>query len=440
MTILRAPDRAGGKPVASAAAKRAVWASTVGSALEWIDFAVYGALAATVFPVLFFSSLDPSAATLAAFATFGVGFAARPLGGLVFGSLGDRIGRKNVLLYTLSLMGIASFLIGCLPTYAQVGILAPIALVALRFIQGFALGGEATGSQLMAMEHAPPGRRGLFGSYINTGSSISAALTSGLLFILTGSMGTATFTAWGWRVPFLCSIVLVVIGLYIRLRVSETPAFIESTKMSGPSARVPMLSAFRQQPLSILRLVIVWCPAALCFHLVNVFGLTYLTKTLGMTASTAFLCLMLANSLAVLVMILGGAASDRYGRKPTMLVASSLLLLSALAFFPLVDTRNWFAILLAFTAYICSLQIQSGVQPAYFAELFPTAIRYSGSAAAYTGANMLAAGPGPFLAAWLLQRSGGQTWVITVLCVAVIGCGMIATALGPETRDVDICR
>ena len=415
-------------------------ASTVGSALEWIDFAAYGALAATVFPVLFFSSLNPSAATLAAFATFGVGFVARPLGGLVFGSLGDLIGRRNVLLYTLSLMGVSSFLIGCLPTYAQAGLFAPAALIALRFVQGVALGGEATGSQLMAMEHAPPGRRGLFGSYINTGSSISAALTGGVMFMLTGSMGTESFAAWGWRIPFLCSIVLVALGLYIRLRVSETPAYIQSKKVAGPGARVPMLRAFQQQPLTILRLVIVWCPAALCYHLVNVFGVTYITKTLGMAASSTFLCLMIANSLAVVIMVLGGSASDRFGRKPTMLLASALLLLSALAFFPLLDTKNWFAVLLAITAFICSLQIQSGVQPAYFAELFPTAIRYSGSAASYTGANLIAAGPGPFVAAWLLQRSGGHTWVITVLCVVVIGFGMIATTMGPETKDVDICR
>ena len=209
-------------------AKRATVASTVGSALEWIDFTAYGAVAATVFPKIFFSQMDPNMGILAAFATFGIGFFARPLGGLFFGALGDRIGRKNILLYTLSLMGAASFLIGCLPTYATIGFAAPLCLVLLRFLQGFALGGEATGAQLMTMEHAPQNKRGLYGSFINTGSSLSAALASGVLFALTSTLGAEQFQAWGWRIPFLMSFLLVVVGIYIRLRVSETPAFVQA--------------------------------------------------------------------------------------------------------------------------------------------------------------------------------------------------------------------
>jgi MFS family permease len=423
----------------SPVAMRAVYASTVGSVLEWVDFAAYGAVAATVFPVLFFSSMDPGTAILAAFATFGVGFFARPFGGLFFGMLGDRIGRKNVLLYTLCLMGATSFLIGCLPTYAQVGILAPLALVALRFAQGFALGGEATGAQLMTMEHAPPDKRGLYGAFINTGSSVSAALTNAMLFVLTGSMGAQAFTAWGWRVPFLCSFLLVIVGVYIRLRVAETPAFLEMRK-SGPRVRSPMVQAFREQPITIMRLIVVWCAPCVCFYVVNVFGLTYITKTLGMSSSRTFLCLLIANVVAVFAVVLGGLCSDRFGRKRTMIVASVLMLLAALAFFPLLATRHWFAILFAITACVASIQIQSGVQPALFAEPFPTHIRYSGSAAAYTGANLIASGPTPFVAAWLFQHSGGQTWAITIMCVAVIVCALVATALGPETRGTDMFR
>ena len=427
-------------PVAtSPVAMRAVYASTVGSVLEWVDFAAYGAVAATVFPVLFFSSMDPSTAILAAFATFGVGFFARPFGGLFFGMLGDRIGRKNVLLYTLCLMGATSFLIGCLPTYAQVGILAPLALVALRFAQGFALGGEATGAQLMTMEHAPPDKRGLYGAFINTGSSVSAALTNAMLFVLTGSMGARAFTEWGWRVPFLCSFLLVIVGVYIRLKVAETPAFLEMRK-SGPRVRSPMVQAFREQPITIMRLIVVWCAPCVCFYVVNVFGLTYITKTLGMSSSGTFLCLLIANVVAVFAVVLGGLCSDRFGRKRTMMVASVLMLLAALAFFPLLATRHWFAILFAITAFVASIQIQSGVQPALFAEPFPTHIRYSGSAAAYTGANLIASGPTPFVAAWLFQHSGGQTWAITIMCVAVIVCALVATALGPETRGTDMFR
>jgi MFS family permease len=420
-------------------AKRATIASTIGAALEWIDFTAYGAVAATVFPKLFFSSMDPSMGILAAFVTFGVGFFARPLGGLFFGALGDRIGRKNILLYTLCLMGAASFLIGCLPTYATIGFAAPLCLVLLRFLQGFALGGEATGAQLMTMEHAPANRRGLFGSFINIGSSLSSALANGMLFILISVLGADQFQTWGWRVPFLFSFVLVIVGVYIRLRVSETPAF-EQAHAKGQEARVPLVKAFAQYPGTILRLLVIWCAPTACFYVITVFSLSYVTKNLGLSSQTAFLCLMGANVLAVVTMIAGGAVSDRIGRKPTMLFASILTLAVALSYFSLLDTKNWYVIFFAMAAFVGSLQIQSGVQPAFFAEPFPTNVRYSGSAAAYTGANLLMGGPTPFICAWLLQHAGGQTWVITTFCAVVVGASLIAILASPETRHLDIKR
>lgn len=420
-------------------AKRATIASTIGAALEWVDFTAYGAVAATVFPKLFFTSMDPNMGILAAFITFGVGFFARPLGGLFFGALGDRIGRKNILLYTLSLMGAASFLIGCLPTYATIGFAAPVCLVLLRFLQGFALGGEATGAQLMTMEHAPQNRRGLFGSFINIGSSLSAAVANGMLFALVSLLGTQQFQVWGWRVPFLFSFVLVIVGLYIRLRVSETPAF-EEAHAKGQDDRVPLVKAFAQYPGTIVRLLIVWCAPTACFYVITVFSLSYITKNLALPSQTAFLCLMGANVLAVCTVIGGGAVSDRIGRKPTMLIASILTMVIALSYFTLLDTKNWYVIFLAMAAFIGSLQIQSGVQPAYFAEPFPTNVRYSGSAAAYTGANLLMGGPTPFICAWLLQRSGGQTWVITAFCAVIVGASLIAILTGSETRHLDIKR
>ncbi|MGJ7916126.1 MFS transporter [Massilia sp. LXY-6] len=423
----------------NAMAKRATIASTFGAALEWIDFAAYGAVAATIFPKIFFSAMDPKMGILAAFVTFGVGFFARPLGGLFFGMLGDRLGRKHVLLYTLVLMGVASFLIGCLPTYQSIGILAPLFLVVLRFLQGFALGGEATGAQLMTMEHAPPERRGLFGSFINLGSSFSAAVANGMLFVLTSLLGAQKFEEWGWRVPFLMSFLLVIVGLYIRMKVSETPAF-EQAKAQQHEAKVPVIEAFRQYPGTILRLLVVWCAPTACFYVINIFSLTYITKTLELSSQTAFLCLMGANLVAVFTMILGGAVSDRLGRKPTMLMASVLTLVIALSYFSLLDTKNWYLIFFAMAAFVGALQIQSGVQPAFFAEPFPTRVRYSGSAAAYTGSNLVAGGPTPFIAAWLFQHSGGQTWSITVFCVAFIVCSMIAILASPETRHVDIKR
>lgn len=430
---------AAGPQASPSMAKRATVASTIGAALEWIDFTAYGAVAATVFPKLFFSSMDPNMGILAAFVTFGVGFFARPLGGLFFGALGDRIGRKNILLYTLCLMGAASFLIGCLPTYAKIGFAAPLFLVLLRFLQGFALGGEATGAQLMTMEHAPANRRGLFGSFINIGSSLSSALANGMLFLLISLLGQEQFQTWGWRVPFLFSFVLVVVGVYIRLRVTETPAF-EQAQAKGQEARVPLVKAFAQYPGTILRLLVIWCAPTACFYVITVFSLSYVTKNLGLSSQTAFLCLMGANVLAVFTIIGGGAVSDRIGRKPTMLIASVLTLLIALSYFTLLDTKNWYVIFFAMAAFVGSLQIQSGVQPAFFAEPFPTNVRYSGSAAAYTGANLLMGGPTPFICAWLLQHVGGQTWVITAFCGVVVGASLIAILASPETRHLDLKR
>jgi MFS family permease len=418
-------------------AKRAAVASAVGTALEWIDFTIYGAVAATIFPQLFFSALDPAMGILAAFATFGVGFFARPLGGLFFGMLGDRIGRKNILLYTLSLMGVTSFLIGCLPTYGSVGLAAPIMLVTLRFLQGFALGGEATGAQLMTMEHAPVARRGLYGSFVNVGSSLAQVCANGMLFGLVALMGSDDFNTWGWRIPFLLSLVLVLVGLYIRRKVDETPAF-EAAREKH--VRVSAAEAFRRYPGTILRLLLIWCAPAACFYVINVFTLTYITRDLQLPSQLGFLCLMGANVVAAILMVCGGAFSDRVGRKPAMLLGASMMMVAALVYFPLLDTKSVPLIFLAIVFFVGSLQFQTGVQPSFFAEPFPTSVRYSGSAAAYTGSNLLAAGPTPFIAAWLWQASGGLTWSITLYCAAFILVSIIGILMSPETRGVDLTR
>lgn len=418
---------------------RATVASSVGAALEWIDFAAYGAVAATIFPKLFFSSMDPNMGILAAFITFGIGFFARPLGGICFGMLGDRIGRKNILLYTLCLMGGASFLIGCLPTYQTIGIAAPIFLVSLRFLQGFALGGEATGAQLMTMEHAPKDRRGLYGSFINIGSSFSSACANGMMFALIAIMGIGEFESWGWRIPFWMSFLLVIVGVYIRMRVTETPAF-KKAQSQGAIEKISAFDVFKQYPKTILRLLLIWCAPTACFYVITVFSLSYLTKNLGMDSQTAFLCLAGANLLAVIMVVSGGAMSDRFGRKPVMMFASIMMLIVSIFYFSLLDTKNWFVIFGAMAAFVGFLQIQSGVQPSFFAEPFPTKFRYSGSAAAYTGANLVAGGPTPFVVAWLLQNGGGSTLPVTLFCVGVIVVALIGIVMSPETRHLEMSR
>jgi len=426
-------------------AGRAALASSMGSILEWVDFTTYGALSATVFPKLFFPSLGHQSGILAAFATFGVGFFARPLGGILFGALGDRIGRKSVLLYTLVLMGAASFLIGCLPGYATIGFMAPTALVTLRFLQGVALGGEATGAQLLTMEHAPKDKRGFFGSLINLGNSASAAVANGALFLLMALLGPESFEQWGWRVPFLLSFVLVLLGLYIRRRVSETPAFEQmqaqrEASVSNGEAKPLKTPISRAAMLTALRLTLVWLCPACCFHVINVFSLAYITGTLKLSGQTAYLCMMLANVLAMGSIVWGGMASDQIGRKKIMLLSSVLTLGAALAYFPLLNTGNWWLIGLGIVLFVCTLQIQSGVQPAMFAEPFPTSMRYTGSAIAYTGANLIAAGPAPFVASWLQGLGQGQTWPITLYLAFIITISAIGTLSGPETRGLDLDR
>jgi MFS family permease len=438
-----------GRPRAEAGlppvARRAAISSALGSALEWVDFTAYGAIAATVLPAQFFPTMDPASAILASFATFGVGFFARPAGGVVLGILGDRLGRKKVLMFTLLLMGLASFLIGCLPTYTSIGLWAPGLLVLLRFMQGFALGGEATGAQLLTMEHAPADRRGLFGSFINMGAPASQVLSNLLLFSIAAAMTPEQFMNFGWRIPFLMSLLLVMLGVYIRLKVEETPAFEhmkahETTDKTSAPRRVSPLSVLRTHGGAVLRLILFWAAPSACFYVVTVFSLGYVTKTVGLPNQTTFLCLMGANLVALLTTAIGGAASDRFGRKPPLIIASIIMLVVALIYFPLLSTGSAFLTFLAMSIFVGAIQAQSGILPAFFAEPFPTAVRYTGSALAYTGANLAFSGPAPFVAAWLMQSFGGQVWVLTAMCVVIIAMSLVALLVSPETRNFDLDR
>ena len=426
-------------------ALRAALSSALGTSLEWIDFAAYGAIAATVLPKLFFPSLDPSTGLLASFATFGVGFFARPAGGIIVSLLGDRFGRKRVLLFTLILMGAASFLIGALPTYSSIGIWAPILLVLLRFAQGFALGGEATGAQLLTLEHAPDNKRGLFGAFINMAAPLSQVLSNALLFLLAAVMTPEQFMLYGWRVPFLLSVLLVFVGLYIRSRVEESPAFEQLKRDQAPVVAreghvVPKTSVLRDHGSMILRLMLFWAAPASIFWIVAVFSLGWMTKTVGVPAQTAFLCLMGANLVAVGTTFLGGIASDRFGRKPTLIVLTILMLIWSALFFSIIGTGNPVLIVLAMAAFAGTIQAQSGILPAFFAEPFPTSVRYAGSAFAYTGANLLFAGPAPFFAAWLLERSGGQVSVLTVMCLVLSAISFLSLLTIPESSHLSLKR
>ncbi|HEX3475059.1 MAG TPA: MFS transporter [Kofleriaceae bacterium] len=419
---------------------RAVAAATVGTALEWFDFTLYGALSATILPRLFFPAMDATSGLLASLATFGVGLAARPLGAIVCGHLGDKLGRRNLMLGTVSVMGLSSMLMGVLPTHASIGVWAPVLLVVLRILQGFALGGESTGAQLMAIEHAGPDRRGLYSGLLGLCSPLSQIMANGVLLVLASTMSPEAFEAYGWRIPFLASFVLIVIGVYIRLRVSETPAFVALRDTRGTRTSRPLRDAFRLHGRTVLRWMVFFCGPAAIFYLIVVFSLSYVTKTLALPRQTGFLLLMGANVCAIAGALAGGMLSDRIGRTRALAIGSIATLVMLFVYFPILETRSFVPMLAAMGVFLGFTQFQSGIQPVAFAEAFPTNVRYSGSALAYTGANLVAGSPMPVLAVWLLSICDGSPWGIIAVCVAFNVLSLIAIVTAPETRGVDLDR
>jgi MHS family shikimate/dehydroshikimate transporter-like MFS transporter len=318
--------------------KTVLWASVLGTVVEWYDFLIYGTAAALVFNRLFFPSFAPAAGTLAAFGTYAVGFAARPLGGIVFGHFGDRLGRKTMLMLTMMIMGTGTFLIGCLPTFNQIGIWAPLLLIVLRFIQGFGLGGEWGGAVLMVVEHAPPRRRGLYGSLVQIGFPLGVAASTGIFIPLT-TLPADDFLTWGWRIPFLLSVVLVAVGLFVRMRLSETPAFQQMRQAEG-LARRPMLEVFTRVPRTVLIAIGMKISEVAWVYVLTVFSIVYATTKLGLPRTLILNGIIAGALLELITLPLAGALSDRFGRKPIYLTGVALSIASAFPVFWLLDTRD----------------------------------------------------------------------------------------------------
>lgn len=417
--------------------RRVILASAVGSALEWYDFFIYGMAAALVFGDLFFPKADPGVGTLLAFATFGVGFFARPFGGLVFGRLGDRIGRKPVLVITLMLVGGGTFLIGLLPTYESVGLWAPVMLVVLRLLQGFGAGAEYGGAVIMAVEHAPPGKRGLFGSWAPIGVTVGNLLAAGV-FAIFSSLPTEEFLAWGWRIPFLLSVVLIAFGFYIRAKVAETPVFSEIAA-NNKAARSPVKEALRKHPREFLVVVGARLAENGLGYLFPVFTLSYMTQTLGMDKSIVLAGIMSAHALSLITIPLFSTLSDRIGRRPVYMGAALFSAVWAIPFFLLVNTGTpvlvWFALILAISVGVCGM---FGPQAAYFAEMFGARLRYTGFALARELGSILAGGPAPFIAALLLTWWGGAPWGVAGYIIVLSLITATAVYFGPETYRADI--
>lgn len=453
--VVPAPGLTQVREPASPMARKAVLSGTVSSALEWFDFTVYGTLSATVFPALFFSEMSAASGILASFATFGVGFFARPLGGLAFGALGDRLGRRTTLMITLLLMGIASALVGCLPGYAVLGSTAPLLLVLLRFLQGFGLGGEATGAQLMTMEHAPGDRRGYYGALIAMGSPISQVLATLILTGLSGSLSEDAFDSWGWRIPFLVSFLLIGMGVYIRRRLEETPSFqahlneqaaqtgqtaagaqgepgARGSSSEAPKPRAGALAVFRAHPGTVIRLILSWAAPATLFYITVVYSVSYMTGKLGYTNNDTFTLLLAGNAVSVFAGVVGGRISDRIGRRNTMLIGLAALTLFLIPLFPVLQSRNLPLIVIVIAGGLSSVQFMAGVQPAFFAEAFPTALRYAGSAAGYTGSNLFFSATAPFIASWLMDLSDGNTAFITGYGLLIAAASCVALLRSPK--------
>jgi len=412
-----------------------ILASFIGTTIEWYDFFLYGTAAALVFNKLFFPTLDPSAGTLSAFGTFAVGFLARPLGGAVFGHYGDRVGRKTMLVWSLMIMGVATTLIGVLPTYATIGVWAPVLLVVVRFAQGIGVGGEWGGAVLMAVEHSGGAKRGLHGSWAQMGVPAGLLLSIGIFALLSSKLSEAEFLGWGWRIPFLLSPLLIIIGMFVRLRLLETPAFSRALESHGaPTA--PLVEVFRRHPREVLVGMGMRFAQNVLFYIFTVFVLTY-GVSIGYTRST-MLGGVATGALVGLVSIpLFAALSDRWGRRPVYLTGAILSLLYAFPFFWLLGRGPGFVAIAIVLGLKVAQDMMYGPQAAYFAELFSTRVRYSGASLVYQLTSVFSGGLAPFIAKLLLDRYGA----LAVAGYMAGSCALtvVATLYAPEThrRELD---
>jgi metabolite-proton symporter len=411
-------------------------ASFIGTAVEWYDFFVYGNAAALIFGAKFFPSLSPLAGSLAAFSTFTVGFLARPLGGVFMGHFGDQIGRKSMLAASLMIMGVSTFLIGLLPSYAQIGVWAPILLVALRFIQGLGVGGEWGGAVLIAVEHAPSHRRGFYGSFPQMGVPAGIILSNLVFLSLSKLLTRDQFDSWGWRVPFLLSSALVAIGLYVRFQLEESPLFKEGPQAQG-YPRVPIAELLHRHWRKVLLASLAFLASTTVGYIVLVYVLSYGTTTLGMARNTVLLTVLLASVLQLVMIPALSALSDRLGRRRVFMSGAIASAVWAVPFFMLLDTRDPWLMLLSLSVAVTFVSAMYGPQGAIAAELFPTSVRYSGASVACQISSILGGGLAPTVAVALFAATGNSLSIAIYVAGACL-VSLIAIALAPETCRISL--
>ncbi|MBA4062461.1 MAG: MFS transporter [Isosphaera sp.] len=412
---------------------RVVAASFVGTAIEWYDFFLYGTAAALVFNRLFFPTADPVVGTMAAFGTYAVGFVARPVGGVLFGHYGDRHGRKSALVATLVLVGLSTFAIGLLPTYDAAGVLAPVLLVALRFVQGLGVGGEWAGAVLMVAERGDPRWRGFSASWVQAGAPVGLLLATGA-FGLASLLPEADFLSWGWRVPFLLGVVLTGVGLFLRLKVLESPLFEKAEKPAG----LPLVEVLRRHPRNVVLAMGARVAENGYYYFFTVFVLSYGTLQLEMPRELLLNGVMVAAVAHLVATPLFGALSDRVGRRPVYLGGAVFLAAFAFPFFRMVGTRDPDWVYLAMTVGMVGHAAMYGPQAAFLSELFGTRVRYTGASLGYQLAAPLSGGLAPLVATALLEWSEGDPWPVGVYLVLMALVTVVAVTQAAETRRRDL--
>ncbi len=415
--------------------RRVLFASLIGTTIEFFDFYIYATAAVLVFPTLFFPGSDPTTATLQSLATFAIAFFARPVGSALFGHFGDRVGRKATLVAALLTMGISTVAIGLLPTYAQIGVLAPMLLALCRFGQGLGLGGEWGGAVLLATENAPPGKRAWYGMFPQLGAPLGFILSGGSFLLLTEFLADEQFFSWGWRIPFIASALLVLVGLWVRLQIEETPVF-QQTLDRKERVKVPMITVFRDHPRALVLGTVMALATFVLFYLTTVFALTWGTSALGYKREEFLLVQLFAVLFFAFTIPFSALFADRHGRRRTLAWVSAAIAGFGLLFAPLFGSGDLVGVTVFLTLGLALMGLTYGPLGTALSELFPTEVRYTGASLTFNLAGIFGASLAPYIATWLASHYGLQFVGYYLSAAALLTLG--ALLLSRETKDDDL--